>query len=79
METGLSSPERWNCARERLPIRQPYPPYCPMPVRQRFDYSGQMARASAAIGFRLHTGWAALVVAAGRPGKVEVLLRRRFE
>ena len=50
-----------------------------MPVRQRFDYSGQMALASAAIGFRLHTGWAALVVAAGRPGTVEVLLRRRLE
>ncbi len=33
----------------------------------------------AALGFRLHTGWAALVVVAGEPGKLEVLLRRRIE
>jgi hypothetical protein len=33
----------------------------------------------AALGFRLHTGWAALVVVAGAPGKFEVLLRRRIE
>lgn len=33
----------------------------------------------AALGFRLHTGWAALVVVAGAPGKLEVLLRRRIE
>jgi hypothetical protein len=50
-----------------------------MPVQLRFDYSRQMDLACAAIGFRMHTGWAALVVAAGRPGKVAVLLRRRFE
>lgn len=33
----------------------------------------------AALGFRLHTGWAALVAVAGVPGKLEVLLRRRIE
>ena len=32
----------------------------------------------AALGFRLHTGWAALVVIA-RPDKIEVILRRRVE
>jgi len=37
-----------------------------------------MAKA-AALGFRLHTGWAALVVVAGAAGKFEVLLRRRVE
>ncbi len=37
-----------------------------------------MAKA-AALGFRLHTGWAALVVLAGAPGRLEVLLRRRIE
>jgi hypothetical protein len=35
--------------------------------------------ASAALGFRLHTGWAALVAIAGVPGKFQVLLRRRVE
>ena len=39
---------------------------------------GCMAKA-AALGFRLHTGWAALVVLAGAPGRFEVLLRRRIE
>ena len=34
---------------------------------------------AAALGFRLHTGWAALVVLAGAPGKLDVLLRRRIE
>ncbi len=34
---------------------------------------------SAALGFRLHTGWAAVVVIAGTPRKFEVLLRRRVE
>jgi hypothetical protein len=33
----------------------------------------------AALGFRLHTGWAAVVAVAHRPGKIEVLLRRRLE
>jgi len=33
----------------------------------------------AALGFRLHTGWAAVVAVAGRAGKIEVLLRRRLE
>jgi len=33
----------------------------------------------AALGFKLHTGWAALVVVAGAPGKFKVLLRRRIE
>lgn len=33
----------------------------------------------AALGFRLHTGWAALVAVAQRPDKIEVLLRRRLE
>ena len=37
-----------------------------------------MAKA-AALGFRLHTGWAALVVLAGVPGKLEVLFRMRIE
>jgi hypothetical protein len=35
--------------------------------------------ATAALGFRLHTGWAALVVRTGPPGKLEVWLRRRIE
>jgi hypothetical protein len=35
--------------------------------------------APAALGFRLHTGWAALVAVAGVPGKFKVLLRRRIE
>jgi hypothetical protein len=35
--------------------------------------------ASAALGFRLHTGWAALIAIAGVPGKFQVLLRRRVE
>ena len=35
--------------------------------------------APAALGFRLHTGWAALVAVTGVPGKFEVLLRRRIE
>lgn len=33
----------------------------------------------AALGFTLHTGWAALVAVAGEPGRLEVLLRRRIE
>jgi len=33
----------------------------------------------AALGFRLHTGWAVLVAIAGEPGRFEVLLRRRIE
>lgn len=33
----------------------------------------------AALGFRLHTGWAALVAVAGAPGKFQMLLRRRIE
>ena len=32
-----------------------------------------------ALGFRAHTGWAALVAAAGTPGAIEILLRRRLE
>jgi hypothetical protein len=35
--------------------------------------------ALAALGFKLHTGWAVLIAAAGTPGKFEVLLRRRVE
>jgi hypothetical protein len=34
---------------------------------------------TAALGFRLHTGWAVVVAVAGVPGKFEVLLRRRIE
>jgi hypothetical protein len=34
---------------------------------------------TAALGFRLHTGWAALVAIAGVPGKFQVLLRSRVE
>jgi hypothetical protein len=37
-----------------------------------------MAVVRAALGFRLHTGWAALVAVAW-PGKIAVLLRRRVE
>jgi hypothetical protein len=33
----------------------------------------------AALGFRLHTGWAALVAIAGVTGKFQMLLRRRVE
>jgi len=35
--------------------------------------------APAALGFRLHTGWAILVALSGVPGKLRVLLRRRIE
>jgi hypothetical protein len=35
--------------------------------------------ARAALGFKLHTGWAALVAITGQPGRLEVLLRRRIE
>lgn len=35
--------------------------------------------APAALGFRLHTGWAALVAVRGVPGKFQVLLRRRID
>jgi hypothetical protein len=38
-----------------------------------------MTATSAALGFKLHTGWAALVVAARPRRHVEVLLRRRIE
>jgi hypothetical protein len=34
---------------------------------------------SAALGFKLHTGWAVLVAVAGTPAKFEILLRRRIE
>lgn len=33
----------------------------------------------AALGFKLHTGWAALVAVTGNPGKIQVLLRSRIE
>ncbi len=33
----------------------------------------------AALGFKLHTGWAMLVALAGQPGEIQVLLRRRIE
>lgn len=33
----------------------------------------------AALGFKLHTGWAALVAVSGHPGKIQLLLRRRIE
>lgn len=38
-----------------------------------------MAILRAALGFRLHTGWAALVAVARRSEQIEVLLRRRIE
>jgi len=38
-----------------------------------------MTATRAALGFKLHTGWAALVVAAKSRGHIEVLLRRRIE
>ncbi|MGA8622551.1 MAG: hypothetical protein WB660_29015 [Candidatus Sulfotelmatobacter sp.] len=34
---------------------------------------------SAALGFRLHTGWAALVALAREPDRFKILLRRRIE
>lgn len=33
----------------------------------------------AALGFKLHTGWAVLVAVAGRPDEIQVLFRRRIE
>jgi hypothetical protein len=33
----------------------------------------------AALGFKLHTGWAMSVAVAGQPGEIEVLCRRRIE
>jgi hypothetical protein len=33
----------------------------------------------AALGFKLHTGWAMLVALTGNPAKFEILLRRRIE
>src|SRR6266568_9103663 len=33
----------------------------------------------AALGFKLHTGWATLVAVAGEPGAVQVLFRERIE
>lgn len=38
-----------------------------------------MAVLRAALGFRLHTGWAALVAAGRKPDQIEILLRRRVE
>jgi len=38
-----------------------------------------MTAARAALGFKLHTGWAAVVVAARPHGHIAVLLRRRIE
>ena len=38
-----------------------------------------MGSLHAALGLKLHTGWAALVVVAGRPGDIQVLLRQRLE
>src|SRR5689334_9795589 len=35
--------------------------------------------ASAALGFKLHTGWAMLVAVAGTPAKFEILLSSRIE
>src|SRR5579864_8369790 len=33
----------------------------------------------ATVGFKLHTGWGALVAVAGAPGNIRILLRRRLE
>jgi hypothetical protein len=33
----------------------------------------------AALGFKLHTGWAMLVAVAGQPGEIQVLFRKRIE
>jgi hypothetical protein len=41
--------------------------------------SYQLRSAPAAVGFRVHSGWAALVVVAGSPGAPAVLDRRRIE
>ncbi len=38
-----------------------------------------MALVRAALGFRLHTGWAAVVAAAVRSNQIEILTRRRIE
>ena len=43
------------------------------------EYSDRMAALQAALGFRLHTGWAAVVAAAARPNQIEILTRRRIE
>jgi hypothetical protein len=32
-----------------------------------------------ALGFQIHTGWAALVAVAGEPAKLDIVLRRRLE
>src|SRR5258706_7613769 len=34
---------------------------------------------SAALGWKLHTGWAVLVAVAGHPSEIQVLFRRRVE
>jgi hypothetical protein len=41
--------------------------------------SYQLGSAPAAMGFRVHSGWAALVVVSGSPGAPAVLDRRRIE
>jgi hypothetical protein len=41
--------------------------------------SYQLRSAPAAVGFRVHSGWAALVVVSGSPGAPAVLDRRRIE
>jgi hypothetical protein len=38
-----------------------------------------MARRAAALGFRAHSGWAAVVAVAGTPRRPEILDRRRIE
>ena len=46
---------------------------------RRCIYIGLVAATRAGLGFKLHTGWAALVVVTGRPGALDILLRRRIE
>src|SRR5207253_3575847 len=41
-------------------------------------HAGEKAVKRAAIGVRAHSGWAALVAVAGKPGSVQVLDRRRI-
>ena len=43
------------------------------------DYIGSMAVIRATLGFRLHTGWAAVVAATEQDGQIRILLRRRLE
>ena len=38
-----------------------------------------MSKEKAGLGFKVHTGWTALVAIAGAPGHIRILVRRRLE